>query len=129
MPVPTHGHGASGFGSLIIVTGGYTDEGAGSSTWIFDPVGDIWTAKAAMPTPRGFHGQVTIGDYVYAIAGRVPVERGPVERYDPVLDVWTKLDALPGWRNRFGMTAIGNSIFIVGGENNPSSLLIAEIPD
>jgi N-acetylneuraminic acid mutarotase len=133
MPTPRHGHSAIVIDSKILVVGGYVDtETAMEPSAIveqYDPITNKWSKKSEMPTPRGFLGLVLIDNYVYAIAGRVRQDKGPIEQYDYKKNLWTKLEPMPVWRNRFGITAIGNKVYIIGGENNPKSFLISEIKD
>ena len=129
MPTPRHGHSAVVIDNKILVVGGYTDSGPTDMVEEYDPIIDKWATKSNMPTPRGFFGLVTLCNYMYAIAGRVRQENGPIEQYDYKNDLWTQLEPLPERINRFGITLFDNKVYIIGGEESPKGMLIGELKE
>jgi len=125
--IPRHGHSALTINDKILIVGGYGTWDPLNSVEEYNPRTNTSVAKAEMPTPRGFFGLVAVDNYVYAIAGRVRQDKGPIERYDFKNDFWTELAPVQEWRNRFGITAVDNKIYIIGGEYNPRSFLVGEI--
>jgi len=52
----------------------------------YDPVSDLWTTKAAMPTARAFLGIEVVNGLLYAVGGAGPTSftpLGTVEAYRP----------------------------------------------
>ena len=52
----------------------------------YDPVTDLWTTKAAMPTARAFLGVGVVNGLLYAVGGAGPTSftpLGTVEAYRP----------------------------------------------
>ena len=62
----------------------------------YDPIKNIWTKKADMPTARGASTCVVDGK-IYAIGGygNGVVAVPSIEVYDPATDKWTKKDDMP----------------------------------
>lgn len=127
MPTARHGHSAIVVHDKILVVGGYTEHGPTAVVEEYDPNTETWTIKTVMPTARGFFGLALIENNVYAMAGRVQQNNGPIEAYHYHSDSWETLGPMPFQRNRFGITSIKNTLYIIGGENYPKSFLIAEI--
>ena len=79
--------------------------------------GNLWAAKAAMPTTRDSFEIAAVGGKLYAIGG----ETGGAtffsanEEYDPAINAWTTKAAMPTARFDIGIGAINGRIYVVGG--------------
>lgn len=84
-------------GTVVTTPGTFGD--AGTQVQEYDPVGDVWAARAAMP--RAMYGRFAfnINDEVYAACGSLDHVNNNrtqfVDHYDPVGDVWTTLGDFP----------------------------------
>ncbi|MHC4504125.1 MAG: hypothetical protein ACYTFI_12525, partial [Planctomycetota bacterium] len=91
----------------------------------FDPAGGgAYTAKASMPTARGFHAAAGAGGLIYVTGGITvisPLNAVPVcEVYDSAVDTWFTGAALPRELRLHGSCAIGTTVYVVGGEGHIS---------
>jgi len=124
LPNPRNHLGAASLGSLLSVVGGRHgwDEASGdqSSFDEYDPVLDMWRARAPLPQPASEITASTFatptGKMVVAggsIAGARPT--AAVYLYDPRADGWTRLPDLPGPRKGAVAVAIGEEIIVTTG--------------
>jgi N-acetylneuraminic acid mutarotase len=68
-PSARAGHAMARLGNVIILFGGYGEQGALDDTWRWD--GTTWTElhASARPTARGGHAMVTVGDKIMLFGG------------------------------------------------------------
>jgi hypothetical protein len=79
-----------------------------------------WTAKAAMPTARGYLAAAAPGNgKLYAVGGYDGSNRlATCEEYDPATNTWTTKAAMPTARHSLAAAAPGNGkLYAVGGYN------------
>lgn len=108
-------------GTLIIASG--RSGGIGgfeANTWAFDPAAEAYTARAAIPTPRGGTAGAVLGGRLYVFGGEGNVAHPSgvfpqIEAYDPATDTWAALPDMEGPRHGFGAAALGDSIYLPGG--------------
>ena len=88
----------------------------------YDPVTDIWTRKADMPTPREVmsSGSVFNGK-IYVMGGWTGVgnpSTSIVEVYDPQTDTWMTKTNMPAPRIEFSTNVSNGRIYVIGGTTN-----------
>lgn len=112
-------------GGISMGGGGFT-----GSLWEFDPVSELWTAKASFP-------EQLIGSIAAVVNGKAYVGLGsPASgtlysntwyEYDPATNVWTAKAPFPGqgrWQTH--AMVINNKIFVIGGEA-PGSVRLKDV--
>jgi Kelch motif protein len=92
---------------------------ASSTSAAFDiaAVGNVWTAKAPMPTARGYLAVGVINGILYAVGGNDGAGNtlGTVEAYNPASQSWSARGSLAQPREEFGVAAISGTLYAVGG--------------
>jgi N-acetylneuraminic acid mutarotase len=91
----------------------------------YDPVQNLWTQKADMPTARAHFGTAVVdGKIIYCIGGYNGAngqwdteyyDLKANEAYDPVLDTWSTLAALPTSRFNAATNMVDGKIYVIGG--------------
>lgn len=109
----------------VYVFGGSTPEYSGGPPIALDavesynPVTDIWSARAPMPTARnGARAAVAANGKIYVIGGyrNMGFPIATVEEYDPVTDSWQTKTPMPTGRTMLTVVAAGNGrIYAIGG--------------
>ena len=106
-------------GKIYVFGGWYS-----SSAHEYDPVTDVWTQKAAMPSARGSTVTLEANGNIY-MAGGNPVPNGSpdLDVYNTQTDSWQRKAAMPnalwgGWGVAGGVVA--NKAYVVGGYNWPN---------
>src|SRR5207247_1570032 len=93
----------------------------------FDPVSNLWLAKAAMPTPRETFAMSEVNGIIYVAGGEVFNNCTPIqtlEAYDPVKDSWTTLPDMPTARwNMNSGGSINGMFYVIGGQAGCGSAL------
>lgn len=122
------GNGVGVIKGRIYISGGFhpSNEGpsASSALYMYDPVGDTWTARSPMPSSGVLGVTGVIGDRLYVLTG---CPWGPAAcggdpssafyRYDPATDLWAALPN-PPHAHRSGMAGvIGGKLYVVGGSD------------
>ncbi len=126
LPVGLHHAAAAVAGNRLYVIGGYTQSFLAlwhpvATVYLYDPDKDVWTARAAMPTPRGALAVAESGGKLYAIGGYDgSSNRAEVEVYDPAGDTWTARAPLPTPRDHLAAATAGGKIYAIGGRVNQS---------
>lgn len=93
---------------------------------MYDPVTDMWTQKANMPTARSTHTCAVDGK-IYAIGGaafnnirkKKPWRLDLVEVYDPATDTWAKAKSMNHARDSFAVSVVDGKIYAMGGTGWP----------
>ena len=91
----------------------------------YDPIGNTWTSKTAMPTPRAYFGLAAVGTDIYAIGG--DDGSGPIttiEKYDTLFNTWAAiLPVMP--TARWGLTAatVNGKVYALGGRGQFGAVL------
>lgn len=106
-------------GGLLYCVGG---RDIGNAFWAYDPVLDTWDVSLpALPTPRGGLAVASVGNYIYAMGGRLggsPRNGTPmevVERYNITQGIWETVAQLPSARMDLAAAAVGGKIYVFGG--------------
>lgn len=86
-----------------------------SSLEQYDPVGDVWATKTAMPTGRSGPFCQTVANKIYAIGGFNSNFTGIVEQYDPTTDVWATKNSMTIPRAFGSSVVVANEIYTIGG--------------
>lgn len=112
--------GVAAYGGDIYVAGGHTDQlgagGATSDAWRYRVDERRWDRIAPMPTARGGHELVVVGDRMYALGGRQGDARlATVEAYDFRTGSWSEQAPMPTARDHLGATAYRGQIYALGG--------------
>ena len=124
---------ASGvIGGKLYIAGGIHDgnlAGNPTDTFVYNPVADIWTELAPMPSGRNHAAGVGYSGKFYVFSGRQG-ENDPNELtfddsyvYDPSSNTWGMLAPIPTPRGGMGTAvALLDELFVIGGEGGgPSS--------
>jgi N-acetylneuraminic acid mutarotase len=86
--------------------------------------GNVWTAKASMPTARYFPAAATIDGILYALGGQAGGGAlATVEAYDPAGNTWTTKASMPTARVALGVAVVNGVLYAVGGQNGSGGLL------
>lgn len=83
----------------------------------YDPAGDSWTAKTAIPTGVRQVACATLFARIYLVGGLdgSSTVRNLVQSYDPTADTWRGETNLPAARQNWASTAVLNNVFYVAG--------------
>ncbi|MCW4030120.1 MAG: PQQ-binding-like beta-propeller repeat protein [Candidatus Bathyarchaeota archaeon] len=90
----------------------------------YDPIQNLWTQKADMPTARAHFGTGVVDGKIYCIGGYNGAngqweteyyDLKANEAYDPVLDTWSTLAALPTPRFNAATNVVDGKIYVIGG--------------
>jgi N-acetylneuraminic acid mutarotase len=105
-------------GSQIHVVGGHDASGALGRHESLDPVADVWTSRAALPTPRTSLGVAVVDGVLYAVGGSTGgAPLASVEAYDPGTNTWTPRAPLNIARSDAVVVASRGLVYAIGGEN------------
>lgn len=102
------------------VGGGAVGGSFTGSLWEFDPVSELWTAKASLPEQLAGSVAVVVNGKAYVGLGR-PVS-GTVfsnvwYEYDPATNVWTGKAPFPGQGRWLAQAmVVNNKVIVIGGE-------------
>jgi hypothetical protein len=105
----------------IYAIGGFTNEQALPTVEEYDPVTNVWKARAPMPTARGaLVAAMASNGKIYAISGYGQGVLAIVEEYDPTTDSWaTSIPAMPTARFAgAAATASNGRIYVIGGSQH-----------
>jgi N-acetylneuraminic acid mutarotase len=129
LPVARHGHSAVEMNGSVFVLGGYETIGTLlvsplARTDLLDRQAGTWKQQANLPYARGFFAAAVLGQFIYAMGGRMHEGGAPVERYDTATQAWEVVGQMPLARQRFGAGAVNGKIIVVGGEETPMTAAI-----
>jgi N-acetylneuraminic acid mutarotase len=121
MPVGLHHVGIGVVGGQLYVIGGYKQSamsvwGPVATVYRYDPVSDLWSERAPMPTARGALSVTMHEGKLYAIGGyEGKANSGATEVYDPVANTWTSRAPLPTPRDHLAAATAGGKVYAIGG--------------
>lgn len=123
MPEPRAGFGICvARGRIYVVGGGVMEDNDPprivATLFEYDPLTDVWSERAPLPTPRWFLTAVSVGGRIFALGGRegvLPIGSDAVTEYDPLTDTWTERAAMPDARHGLAAAAIGSRVYAIGG--------------
>jgi N-acetylneuraminic acid mutarotase len=116
---------AAAVGSRVYVMGGALANGAPTAaTWAYDPLTNVWSSRAPMPTARSA-GMAAVAQGRIFVAGGSPAG-STFEVYDPATNQWSALPAVPTPRNHLAGGISGGRLFAAGGRP-PLTLDVLEI--
>ena len=123
MPTSRFGHGVGLVKSKeslkVYVMGGFHASGAGpvSAVEEYDPATDTWTAKADIPSARGWISCTVVGGKIYTFGGYT--EEGStysnVEEYNTDTDTWTTKKSMSTPRWGLSTVFLNGKIYAIGG--------------
>jgi len=137
MLVPRNHHGVAAFGDKIYAIGGRVGSAFISGTSnnvdlveMYDPVADLWTAKARMPTARSAIGAAVYNNYILVAGGegqdmRFLAAFKAVEAYNTAVNRWEVLPSMPHQRHGLGIGVIGDRFYTVSGDGQSAGNGIA----
>ncbi|MFC1628183.1 kelch repeat-containing protein [Gemmatimonadota bacterium] len=132
-PIPITRRGA--FGGVVddrfYVIGGDTTGPTIDRVDIYDPLTDIWSTGAPMPTPRWSGASAIFNGKIYVIGGFLSggTFSSILEIYDPASDSWGSGTPMPTPRQAMVATEINGLIYVVAGENALGWVSALEIYD
>lgn len=98
----------------------------GGKLAVYDPVGDVWVLRAALPT-IALPGLVAANGKVYTVGGvtgdgtLTPLAVSPaVYEYDPAVDRWAARGDLTVSRHSPAAVDVGSEVFVMGGSSTTS---------
>ena len=98
-----------------------------SETWVYDPIGDVWSQAANLPQSLGGVALAVVNSRLYAFGGfdsRGP-SVGDVDTayvYNPDNNTWlTRTTMISGTRSLAGATRLNDKIYVVGGTEPSTS--------
>jgi N-acetylneuraminic acid mutarotase len=132
MPTSRSGIATAVVNERIYAIGGMMIQAAGarigrttlSTVEEYDPITDIWTQKADMPTPRSEVSTAVVNGKIYVFGGMDMQAAGvrmgqaalsTVEEYDPATDTWTQKADIPTPRLSPSVIVVGKKIYVIGG--------------
>jgi N-acetylneuraminic acid mutarotase len=100
----------------VYAIGGSAERGLVGTNEEYDPVGNAWVFKAAMPTPRDVFAVAVCQNKIYCIGG---YSNGGVtgvnEVYDPATDTWETKVPIPTPRGWLQANVVNGQIYLIGG--------------
>jgi N-acetylneuraminic acid mutarotase len=96
---------------------------------MYDPIADLWTQVASMPTARHSLNAAVVNSYIYAIGGHVFNSRSENERYDPATNTWQSMTPKPTAVSGPGVSAFDGKIYTFGGNHYGSQQSVIEVYD
>lgn len=87
----------------------------------YDPIANMWTRKAPIPTPRQLAVAAAVDGKIYVVGGAGGENNEPVatvEVYDPATDSWGIVADIPTPRLAPAIGAIDGKIYVAGGAVN-----------
>jgi N-acetylneuraminic acid mutarotase len=113
-------NGAYGvIGGVLYTAGGTNNSVEISNLYAYDPVGDTWTAKAAVPgIARQNAGGAVAGGLFYMMGGLgLSTVRNLNYAYDPVANTWSAaLAPMPTSRTALGVASVNGILYAIGGD-------------
>ncbi len=115
--------GAAANGKLYASQGQLPGFRPGGLMYEYDPAGDAWTKKKAMPHPTHHSAVTVLNGKLYFFGGFAPPESGPpgwvpvndAWEYDPATDAWRTLAPMPTKRGASVAAAAGGKLYVIGG--------------
>jgi N-acetylneuraminic acid mutarotase len=100
----------------------------------YDPLRNLWSTKARIPTERASAAAVVVDGYIYVMGGRDGnTVLASLERYDPSTNSWSKRAAMPTARWFLMAAEVGGKIYAIGGiagtGNQRKDLDVVEVYD
>jgi hypothetical protein len=137
-PVPVHHGAAATIGKKFHVFGGFRLPDTGQigwypedKAWVYDTETQFWSELPPMPTPRGAHAAVAVGNKIYVIGGAKiptgmdlpdglspgrPIELlGTMEVFDTETNNWTTLKPMTLPRNHHDVAYLDGKLYVIGG--------------
>lgn len=117
--------GAAVLGDDLYVVGGGGTSGPLSMTEIYDTIGDLWRAAAALPFGLQQFGIAADGGEIYVAGGYAargshddPFEEESDDLWvlDPSVGTWVSGAPMPSSRVALGLAAVGGKIYAIGGK-------------
>lgn len=124
LPEPLHHTAMVASGSRLYVFGGYREDGrASASVWTLETRSRDavdWERRPDMPTARGAHAAVLVGDVVHVVGGATGSGGrtnlvAAHDVFDLERQMWSTFPALPDPRDHLAAAAIGHELYVVGG--------------
>jgi hypothetical protein len=128
LPIGLNHASAASYNGKIYTVGGFLEgQIASAYLFIYDPIENIWTRGADMPTPRAALTASFINGTLYAVGGTNEKARAldTVEAYNPSDDRWTtNLDPMPTARQDLSSAVVEGMLYVTGGRiSGPSTNL------
>lgn len=116
-------------GDDLYVIGGSSTSGPRSLTEIYDTVGNIWRAAAAMPVGLEQFGITTDGNRIYVVGGfessGVPgepiTESNDLRIFDIASGGWNNGPQMPGVRIGQAVACVNEKVYVIGGRGPDAS--------
>jgi RNA polymerase sigma factor (sigma-70 family) len=83
----------------------------------YDPLADVWTARASMPAPRVGRMAISIGSRIYVVGEELPKLglTASIYEYDVRIDTWTEGAAPPSSVDFASASAVDGVVHVFGG--------------
>lgn len=85
----------------------------------YDPITNIWTSKASMPTPRILFAIAVYQNRIYCIGGKTGNGYTSAnEAYDPETDTWETNAPMPNAKGWLTANVVNNKIYVISSTSN-----------
>lgn len=130
--------GGALLGDDLYVIGGGSTSGPRSLTEVYDTLGDIWRAGAALPVGLEQFGIATEDNRIYVAGGyratngdegTTETESNSVWVFDLSLGAWVAGPAMPAPRVGLSLASVGGKIYAIGGKGPNAERIFVLDPD
>ncbi|MDA3893345.1 MAG: hypothetical protein PF517_16910 [Salinivirgaceae bacterium] len=121
MPTPRTGHTSSVVNNKIYVIGGWNGSEKLKTVSEYDPLTDIWTEKASMPSSLCFLKSSVVNEKIYTVGGwnwESELSSNSVSEYSPKTDTWIEKTPMLSPRSEAGCCQIDGKIYVISGFNH-----------
>ncbi|MEJ8305530.1 Kelch repeat-containing protein [Saccharibacillus sacchari] len=99
------------------------------TTYVYDPIQNLWSIKAPMPTARAAVTAAVYNDEIYVIGGYYGTNNtrtNKVEVYNTKTDTWRTASPMSSARSWASAVTVDNKIYVIGGHDNSKLLNTVE---
>lgn len=126
-PVAREDHVAVKLGDgKVFIAGGRNESTVLDTAYIYDPIGDAWTAAATMPAAVAYGRGVVLSDGRVLVVGGSADLASPsstVYAYDPTVDAWSTLAPMTKARCHHSvLTLLSGMVLVTGGQSTVGSV-------
>lgn len=121
MAVTRYSSAGVALGQRFYVFGGGVANGPPSTRLdSYNPILEIWTQRASMPSAHTEFAGAALSGLIYAVGGHTVGGSAvaTVEAYDPGLNSWAAKASLPAARASLAVVSLGGFLYAVGGDPN-----------
>ncbi len=136
LPNPRHHMGSAVLNGRVYAVGGqlgyYGTAVPQASVHAYDPVADVWEARAPLPLARANLAVIAHEGRIIVLGGEFDPPNGNVDdvtAYDPTADTWTELTPLPAERKVGVAGSLDGDLYYTTGAAPPTAETFRGVPD